>query len=119
MSHVAPKMLLEKEQFFKEFSGALTENYVAQTLMTTLKKSLHYWKSEGKAEVDFLIEFENEIFPLEVKAGFSSRKKSLLVYADKFQPTVMIRTSLLNLTKNGNIINIPLYALEQLTRFFL
>ena len=116
MNHVTPKMLLEKEQFFKEFSGALTENYVAQTLMATLQKPLHYWKSEGKAEIDFLIEFENEIFPLEVKAGLSSRKKSLLVYADKFQPTSMIRTSLLNLTKNGSVINIPLYALEQLPR---
>jgi uncharacterized protein len=116
MNHITPKMLLEKEQFFKEFSGALTENYVAQTLMATLQKPLHYWKSEGKAEIDFLIEFENEIFPLEVKAGLSSRKKSLLVYADKFKPTSMIRTSLLNLTKNGSIINIPLYALEQLPR---
>ncbi len=116
MNHIAPKMLLEKEQLFKEFSGALTENYVAQTLTSVLKRPLYYWKSEGKAEIDFLIEVENQIFPLEVKAGISRRKKSLQVYADKFQPAQMIRASLLNLLKNGEILNIPLYALEQLPR---
>lgn len=116
MNHVTSKMLLEKEALFKEFSGALTENFVAQALKSCLKQALHYWKSEGKAEVDFLIEIGHQIFPLEVKAGTSQQKKSLFVYADKFKSEWVIRTSLLNLNQNGRVINIPLYALEQLPR---
>lgn len=116
MNYVDPKILLEKEQLFKEFSGALTENYVAQTLTALLKRPLHYWRSEGKAEVDFLIETENKIFPLEVKAGTSHHKQSLSVYLEKFHPPLVLRTSLLNLRKDGYVLNIPLYAMEQLPR---
>lgn len=117
MNSVDPRLLLEKEKLFKEFSEALTENYVAQTLTASLKKPLHYWKSEGKAEIDFLIENNNNILPLEVKTGISHQKKSLLVFSEKFRPSVSLRTSLLNLSKNGHILNVPLYALEQLPRF--
>ncbi len=117
MNGVSAKMLLEKEQVFQEFSGALTENYVAQTLTHSIRQALYYWKSEGKAEIDFLLDFQNQIFPLEVKAGTSRQKKSLLVYAEKFQPELMLRASLMNLCRNGKIFNLPLYALEQLPRF--
>lgn len=117
MNGVFAKLLLEKNQVFQEFAGALTENYVAQTLRNYNHHNLHYWKSEGKAEVDFLIDFQNRILPLEVKAGTSNLKKSLLVYAEKFQPELLLRTSLLNLRKDGKVFNIPLYALEQLPRF--
>lgn len=117
MNNVSPKILLEEEQVFQEFSGALTENYVAQTLTNCMGQALYYWKSEGKAEIDFLIEAHNQILPLEVKAGTSRQKKSLLVYAEKFQPQRLLRISLLNLCENGKIWNIPLYALEQLPRW--
>lgn len=116
MNHVSAKMLLEKKQLFKEFAGALTENYVAQTLTASIHSGLYYWKSEGTAKIDFLIDCNNHILPLEVKAGTSRQKKSLLVYADKFEPHLLLRTSLLNLCKNGKVLNIPLYALEQLPR---
>ncbi|MBS0352263.1 MAG: ATP-binding protein [Proteobacteria bacterium] len=117
MNQVDPRILLEQEQLFKEFSGALTENYVAQTLTAGFRKPLHYWKSEGKAEIDFLIEANNKTLPLEVKAGISLQKKSLLVFLEKFQPALLLRTSLLNLCKNNQVLNVPLYALEQLPRF--
>jgi uncharacterized protein len=119
MNHVHSRALLEKEQLFKEFSGALTENYVAQTLTAHQKNRLHYWKSEGRAEIDFLIEWEHQIFPLEVKAGSSKQKKSLLIYGDKFHPEFMLRTSLFNLRKDGRILNVPLYALEQLPQLLI
>ena len=83
MNHIDPRILLEKEQLFKEFRGALTENYVAQTLTASLRKPLHYWKSMGKAEVDFLIEFNNRILPLEVKAGVSPQKKKHVGFCRK------------------------------------
>lgn len=66
------------------------------------------------AEVDFVIAFERQIFPLEVKAGYSKKKKSLAFYADKFlreeHSPVLSRTTLMNFAYDGNIINYPLYA---------
>ena len=74
-------------------------------------KELYYWTSEGTAEIDFLLETNHEIYPLEVKAGTSQKKKSLLVYEGKYHPSKLISTSLMNLKHDGNIYNYPLYLI--------
>ena len=108
MSRLSPQIILEGNAFFTEFKGAFTENYIAQAL-SIHNTPLYYWTSEGRAEIDFLLEHKNAIYPMEIKAGTSCKKKSLLVYAEKFKPTLLLRASLMNLKKDGNVLNIPLY----------
>jgi uncharacterized protein len=116
MSKLAAKTILYDNDLFQEFRGALTENFVTEELVHS-QFSLFYWTSEGRAEVDFVIEYDGSIYPLEVKSGPSSKKKSLLVYADQYSPKLLIRASPMNLKKDGDILNCPLYLLERLTHF--
>lgn len=113
MSHLNPQLLLEKNRLFTEFKGALTENLAAQLLKYQGVKDLFYWSSGNMAEVDFIVPFETEILPLEIKANLSSKKKSLLVYDNKYNPSVINRANLLNLKQDGKVCNYPLYLLEK------
>ncbi|HDL07461.1 MAG TPA: ATP-binding protein [Desulfobacteraceae bacterium] len=113
MADQGPEMLIRGEHIFHEFSGAFTENYAAQQLCAAFGPELQYWKNKsGKAEVDFLLETEEEILPLEVKAGINTKSKSLLFYNSKFNPSHLLRTSLRNLRQDGKTCNIPLYYLN-------
>ena len=116
-SHLSPQVIIDGNRLFTEFKGALTENYVAQELVASKHKELYYWSSEGAAEVDFLIENEDQIYPLEVKAGANQKKKSLLVYNQKYSPLKLMRTNPLNLKCSGNIYNIPLYLISRYQSF--
>ncbi len=107
------RVIVEGDQLFVEFKGSFTENYVAQALLATYRVPLHYWASEREAEVDFLLEYEGQIFPLEVKSGTSTKKKSLLAYQEKYHPSVLSRASLMNLKKDGNLCNYPLYFVSK------
>jgi hypothetical protein len=102
-SNLSPQIIIDGDLLFTEFRGALTENYIAQELIATKHKEPYYWASEGIAEVDFLIEEEHEIYPLEVKAGPSQKKKSLLVYNQKYAPSKLIRATAMNLKHDGDI----------------
>jgi len=112
-SNLSPQVIIDGNLLFTEFKGALTENYVAQELTATKHKELYYWTSEGTAEVDFLIEEEHEIYPVEVKAGTSQKKKSLLVYSQKYTPSRLIRATAMNLKHDGAIYNYPLYLISR------
>jgi hypothetical protein len=116
MSHLSVKTLLYENELFQEFKGSFTENYVAQELVHS-RFPLYYWASEGKAELDFLLEQDDLIFPLEVKSGNSSKKKSLRAYEDIYHPKLLVRTSPMNLIMNVDILNCPLYLLEKLRSF--
>lgn len=111
MCRLPGRVILEGNQLFIEFKGSLTENYVAQGLKTAHGGVLYYWTSEKEAEVDFLVEDDGEIFPLEVKSGASSKKKSLLVYKEKYKPRLISRASLMNLKQDGDCCNYPLYLI--------
>ncbi len=113
LSDLNPKIILEQNALFSEFKGALTENLAAQLLKNKNRKQLFYWSSHNTAEVDFIVPFENTILPLEIKSGMSNKKKSLLVYDQKYQPTILNRASLMNLKQDGKIRNYPLYLLER------
>ncbi|MDN3508309.1 MAG: AAA family ATPase [Simkaniaceae bacterium] len=118
-SNLSPKTVIEKDLLFTEFKGALTENFVAQEFKLQDRQSLYYWASNGTAELDFLLESDHAIYPLEVKAGSSKRKKSLLVYNSKYSPKITCRTSLMNLKKDGNLLNLPLYLIAKITTFIV
>lgn len=112
-SNLAPQILLEGNFLFTEFKGALTENFIAQELIATKKRELYYWASEGTAEIDFLVEGDHQIYPLEVKAGNSQKKKSLLVYKEKYPTSTLTRATLMNLKHDGDIYNYPLYLISR------
>lgn len=113
-SGLIPKIVIDGDQLFTEFKGALTENFVAQELIATLQKDTYYWTSDGTAEVDFLIENDHEVFPVEVKSGMSDKKKSLIVYSQKYSPSKLIRTTTMNLKHDGQIYNYPLYLVSKI-----
>jgi uncharacterized protein len=110
-------LMVQGELPFVEFRGALTESYVAQQLVAAGVPDLHYWRSTGgKAEIDFLCEFDGQVAPLEVKAGHSRRSKSLHSYDGQFAPALLCRTTRRNLKMDGKVCNVPLYALGALPR---
>lgn len=118
MADLSPKTILYENELFQEFKGAITENYVTQGIGHG-QFSLYYWTSEGKAEVDFVIEQEGFVYPLEVKSGNSSKKKSLKVYGETYRPRMLLRTSPMNLKKDGEILNCPLYLIEELRKLII
>ncbi|NLD93203.1 MAG: DUF4143 domain-containing protein, partial [Fibrobacter sp.] len=117
LSRLSSDILIQGNALFTTFNGSFVENYIAQQLVT-LGKPLFYWKREGNtAEVDFIIEHKNKVYPLEVKAGINPKSKSLQVYNNKYSPELMLRSTLLNARKDGLIGNIPLYAIDFLYNF--
>jgi len=112
LSALDPIAIREGNRLFVEFKGALTENYVLQSLIRQFEVTPRYWTSGNQAEIDFLIQFGNEIIPIEVKADNNVNSKSLTVYEKEFQPKSRIRFSLKNLKQDGNLINIPLFMAD-------
>lgn len=91
------------------YRGFLTENFVAQTF-NTHKHNLYYWNSKHLAEIDFVLDLNDGIIPVEVKAAENVRSKSLNVYVEKYKPAYAIRISAKNFGFKNNIKSIPLYA---------
>lgn len=108
--NITSDQILLPDALFREFNGAFIENFIAQELASAGYNQLFYWTSKSDAEVDFLIESENKIYPLEVKSGTSRNTKSLQSYALKYDPEKILRTSPRNLIQSGKYINVPLYA---------
>ena len=96
----------------KEFKGALAENYILQSLVKQFSPSFRYWTSGNKAEIEFLLPYKDEVFPVEVKAGINITGKSLIQYEKTYNPRYRIRYSMRNLDINGNLLNIPLFLCD-------
>lgn len=108
-------VLLDGNELFKEFKGALTEQYVLQQLKTIKSLNIYYWTADrGTAEVDFVIDNGRDVIPVEVKAEVNLQAKSLKVYRDKFQPKLSIRTSMADYRKDDWLLNLPLWAVESM-----
>lgn len=107
------KVVVEGNKLFQEFKGALTENYVLQTLIA-IGLNPYYYTFDNRYEIDFIIQYKNEIIPIEVKSGESINNTSLKVYNEINKPKVRIRFSMKNLNKDDNLINIPLFMVEYL-----
>ncbi len=108
--NISSELIISPTEIFNEFNGAFVENFVAQELRFYENEQLHYWTSKSDAEVDFIIESEKYIFPVEVKSGLNRNTKSLRSYSDKYKPKTIFRLSPRNLVQNNDFINIPLYA---------
>jgi predicted AAA+ superfamily ATPase len=110
MTKIDPSVMIQGDRVFREFEGALVENFVASQLRAARQMDLYYWQSAGMAEVDFVCEYGNKILPLEVKAGVNPKSKSLQSFDKRYNPSIIVRTTLLNLKREDRLINIPLYA---------
>ena len=110
MAKVDQKILLEKNTILVEFKGALTEQFAAQQLK--INHDIYYWvASNATAEVDLLIQFQNDIIPIEVKAEENLKSKSLKIFVEKYKPNKAIRTSMNGYREQDWLTNVPLYAI--------
>ena len=119
LSQLAPTVFGEGNRLFTEFKGALTENYVLQTLIPQFEVAPRYWtQTNPPYEVDFLIQRENDIFPVEVKSEANTTSRSLKKFKELFPDKVKlrIRFSLDNLKLDGDMLNIPLFMADQTDR---
>ena len=119
LSMLAPTAFGEGNRLFTEFKGALTENYILQTLLTQFEVVPRYWSQNNPPyEVDFLIQRDNDIYPVEVKAEANTASKSLKKFKELFGDKVKlrIRYSLDNLKLDGDILNIPLFMADHTNR---
>jgi len=117
MCDISSKTLLEGNSIFTEFKGALTEQFVFQQMNSTGEFVICYWAAErSTAEVDFVVQQNDRIIPVEVKAEENLQAKSLKVYFDKFHPEIAIRTSMSDFRHHDWITNIPLYAISLMNK---
>jgi predicted AAA+ superfamily ATPase len=105
------RTLIEGNDLFTEFKGALAEQYVMQQLLAGKERYIGYWTNErSTSEVDFVIQEEGEVIPIEVKSGENLRAKSFRSFCEKYNPDKAIRTSLAPYKNEEWMVNIPLYA---------
>ena len=118
MVRLRQDVLLDGNDLFKEFKGALTEQYVLQQLKTLKDLNTYYWTNDrNSAEIDFLVDNGAAIIPLEVKAEVNLQSKSLKTFRDKFGPKTSVRTSMADYKKENWLINLPLYAIRNIYNF--
>jgi len=101
------KSILLSESF--QFKGQLVENYVLEQLLPLLNYTPNFYAFAQDREIDFILQIEEDIIPLEVKSGGSKHAVSFKSYISKYNPKTAIRLSTNEYLKNGAITNIPLY----------
>ena len=117
MTGLRQRTLLEGNDLFVEFKGALTEQYVCQQLKTMEDLDVYYYTNDrGSCEVNFIIDTGEQVVPVEVKAEVNLRAKSLKTYYEKFSPQISVRTSMADYKREEWLVNLPLYAIDQITQ---
>ncbi len=110
MSRLPAQAILEKTDNYKEFKGALAENYVLCELVFNQNTVPYFWKSKNVAEVDFVAQFGMNIVPIEVKSERNEKAKSLAEYRKQYSPDISVKTSMNNIS-GKEVKLIPLYML--------
>ncbi len=115
MTGLSQRTLLDGNDLFTEFKGALTEQYVCQQLKTIDGLGVYYYTNDrGSCEVDFIMDTGEQIVPVEVKAEVNLKAKSLKTYREKFNPEISIRTSMADYKEEDWLVSLPLYAVEEI-----
>ena len=116
MTGLRQRTLLDGDALFVEFKEALTEQYVCQQLKTIEDLGVYYYTNDrGSCEIDFVVDTGEQIVPIEVKAETNLRAKSLKTYRERFEPELSVRTSMADYKKEDWLLNLPLYAIENIT----
>lgn len=117
MTRIDAKILLEGNEIFTEFKGSFTEQFVLTQLKSNKDIPIFYWSAErAKAELDFLVQLETYVVPIEVKAEENLQAKSLKSFVEKYNTKVNVRTSMSDYRKEDWLINIPLYSIGNIER---
>lgn len=118
MSRLDAKVILEGNRLFEEFKGALTEQYVLQQLTVVPENDIYYWSAENSSsEVDFVIQTESAIVPIEVKAEENLQAKSLKVFVQKYGMERAVRTSMSDFREQDWMVNFPLFNIGNLNQY--
>lgn len=110
-----PRIVIEKDRIFEEFKGALSENFVLDMLISKYGNNVNYYTFD-RYEIDFIMQYKNNVVPIEVKSGISVNNTSLTKYNSKNQNQISIRFGSKNMDKSGNILNIPIFMVEYLDK---
>lgn len=106
------EIIIGADAIYNEFNGLLTEQFVLQELKSINKiNTIYYWTNEFQSEIDFIFAYKNLVIPIEAKAGINVKAQSLKVFMNEYKTKLAIRYSLLNITLDNKILNIPLYAI--------
>ena len=113
LSDLNAKVIIEKNDIFSEFKGALTEQFILQEMLSQTQYVPYYYSSDTSTlDIDFLIQQDDNVVPIEVKASSNVNSPSLKTYFSKFEPKKVIRFSTLKFKEQDRITNIPLYAVS-------
>lgn len=119
-SGLSHKTILEESELYRNFKGALTENYVLNELLSQGRHP-YFWRSGNTAELDFLFEHEDRVIPVEAKANISTRAKSYAQFCKKYEPPLGFKFSMKNVgehrVENTHTYSIPLYMIWRLGRY--
>lgn len=111
------KTLIDGNSIFTEFKGAMAEQFVIQELCATAPDYLGYWTNErSTSEVDFILQKDGQIIPIEVKSGENLRSRSFTLFCEKFKPDRAVKTSTLSFRDNEKVLNIPLYGIAMIMK---
>ena len=96
LANLPASVLMDKSDNYREFKGAMAENFVCCELKRLYEENVYYWTADGsgRAEVDFIVQDDADIIPIEVKAGSAARARSLAQYCNKYNPRKSVLTSL-------------------------
>ena len=112
MASLNERTIIKGNEIFTEFKGALTEQFVMQQLRLNSNRIIAYWTNErSTSEVDFVIQEEGCVIPIEVKAGENLKARSFKLFCEKYKPVKAIRTSLSDYHEELWMTNVPLYAI--------
>lgn len=114
------RTILEGEDSYIRFKGALTENYV-MTQLKCMGIESYFWRTKADAEVDFITDYEGVLLPVEVKSADNTKAKSLHIFCNRYQPKMALKTSLKNVGDNmdgeTHVWCIPLYTLFRIKEY--
>ena len=118
MGGLSEKVILEGSRIFTEFKGALTEQYVLQQLVSELGVTAYYYSTpNSRGEIDFLLQGDTSVIPLEVKAEENLKARSLRAFCEKYNPRFAVRSSMSDFREQEWMTNVPLYDLLYLANY--
>jgi predicted AAA+ superfamily ATPase len=116
-SRLPATVFLGDDNLFTEFKGAISESFVLSEMISSGIDQPYYWTSNAAAEVEFIIQQETDIIPVEVKSGTNVRSKSLYEYRKRYNPEKAIRMSMKNIGIEKGLLSLPLFMASEIKRF--